>query len=308
MGLRFVAVVGLLSFSSASSKVKLIVPTKASTVEAAWGPGNCVTAWKNGKGTCVMQTRCIDQDISGYVFSLLCVEKSGAVTKHIFGKNSFDPEETFDSLIPCHECRADPGAQTVNKHVVDPDTTLATLSADVAEIKADMTAVVASVHKLNVQVFSTVAPSLQTPTPITTAPSVLTAVVANQGNRPSAPQLVSHPIQRTFLGSNLVKPPSPMPEQVVHNLVATGDAHEDQADDQTEDAQTDDEVDQAEEAGTKTSVQQSDRDNDAVETDTVEDDDDEAENPAADDSADEDANVDDDSEGMADAADDMEER
>ena len=34
-----------------------------------------------------------------YNFGLTCVDSEGSTTRHLFGVNSFDPEETFDTLV-----------------------------------------------------------------------------------------------------------------------------------------------------------------------------------------------------------------
>jgi len=69
-----------------------------------YGPGGCVAAYRSGDGTCVMQTRCGGQNITEYDFGLSCVDSEGETTQHLFGKNSFDPEETFDTLVKCTQC------------------------------------------------------------------------------------------------------------------------------------------------------------------------------------------------------------
>jgi len=70
-----------------------------------YGPGGCVAAYRTpSTGTCVMQTRCGGQNITEYDFGMNCVDSEGETTQHLFGKNSFDPEETFDTLVKCTQC------------------------------------------------------------------------------------------------------------------------------------------------------------------------------------------------------------
>merc|ERR1719316_2632659 len=72
-----------------------------------YGPGGCVAVYKEGKsGSCWMQTRCQGQNISDYDFGMNCADADGQITKHMFGKNSFDPEETFNTLVTCEQCLA----------------------------------------------------------------------------------------------------------------------------------------------------------------------------------------------------------
>lgn len=52
----------------------------------------------------MMKTMCAEADIRNYSFGLVCVDNVGAPVRHVFGKGSFDPVETFDTLIPCAQC------------------------------------------------------------------------------------------------------------------------------------------------------------------------------------------------------------
>jgi hypothetical protein len=71
-----------------------------------YGPGGCVAVYKGDAGSCWMQTRCQGQNISDYDFGMNCADADGQITKHMFGKNSFDPEETFNTLVTCEQCLA----------------------------------------------------------------------------------------------------------------------------------------------------------------------------------------------------------
>mmetsp|Transcript_53454 Transcript_53454/g.153368 ORF Transcript_53454/g.153368 Transcript_53454/m.153368 type:complete len:607 (-) Transcript_53454:45-1865(-) len=69
-----------------------------------YGPRGCVSTFKSKEGHCIMQTKCTSLDIKGYSFGLVCVDKIGQPVRHLFGKDSFDPVETFDTLISCDQC------------------------------------------------------------------------------------------------------------------------------------------------------------------------------------------------------------
>merc|ERR1719262_138484 len=85
--------------SSADSKKE-----KATTVK--YGPEDCVSTWRDGKtGHCQVKTNCTGIDTTTYMFGLICENDDGK-TRHLFGKDSFDSEETFDTLIPCKTCLA----------------------------------------------------------------------------------------------------------------------------------------------------------------------------------------------------------
>lgn len=69
-----------------------------------YGPNKCVATYLSEAGHCIMQTKCTAADIKGYSFGLVCVDKKGEPVRHLFGKDSFDPHETFDTLITCDQC------------------------------------------------------------------------------------------------------------------------------------------------------------------------------------------------------------
>merc|ERR1711939_1142011 len=72
-----------------------------------YGPKDCVSTYRNKRGECIVKTDCADVDekkFKEYELGLLCVDKEGVPTRHVFGKGSFDPEEKFDTLISCHKC------------------------------------------------------------------------------------------------------------------------------------------------------------------------------------------------------------
>jgi hypothetical protein len=101
-----------------------------------YGPGGCVATFKSDSGTCVMQTRCEGQNISDYDFGLDCLDGEGETTRHLFGKNSFDPEETFDTLVPCQTCMG--VDQQAPKEVGQLATNVLTLQHEMSSIKDDL--------------------------------------------------------------------------------------------------------------------------------------------------------------------------
>lgn len=91
---------------SAVHMVARQIATQEDALVDKYGPGNCVESWRSTTGTCMIRTKCKSQDISKYDFGLLCVHNvtSGENVRHLFGQNSFDPEEEFDTLIKCEKC------------------------------------------------------------------------------------------------------------------------------------------------------------------------------------------------------------
>mmetsp|Transcript_8198 Transcript_8198/g.17907 ORF Transcript_8198/g.17907 Transcript_8198/m.17907 type:complete len:318 (+) Transcript_8198:151-1104(+) len=71
---------------------------------AFYGPNHCVSAYRSMQGTCVIETKCSADDIKDYNFGVTCVDEKGESARHLFGKDSFDPAEVFDTLIQCRMC------------------------------------------------------------------------------------------------------------------------------------------------------------------------------------------------------------
>lgn len=113
--------------TTAAAAVQHIPPPSA----AFYGPSGCVATYRSKEGTCIMQTRCGSQDISTYEFGLTCVDGQGETERHLFGTESFDTEETFDTLIECKLCLGLDGEQLSAQN----DTSLA---ADVATLQSEM--------------------------------------------------------------------------------------------------------------------------------------------------------------------------
>jgi len=89
--------------------------TEQTKEEAAvkYGPGDCVSTWRDEKsGHCIVKTDCAGKDTTEYMFGLICEEGEwegktvDGKIRHLFGKDSFDSKETFDTLIPCKKCLA----------------------------------------------------------------------------------------------------------------------------------------------------------------------------------------------------------
>lgn len=72
------------------------------------GPGNCVAAYKSVTDTCVLETRCrsYEQDLNDFDYGLTCVDEDGETARHLYGRNSFEPEERFDTRLSCSLCLA----------------------------------------------------------------------------------------------------------------------------------------------------------------------------------------------------------
>jgi hypothetical protein len=103
-----------------------------------YGPGGCVATYRSPTGTCIMQTRCTGKDTSDYNFGLTCVESDESSTRHLFGVNSFDPEETFDTLVECQLCLGLDGEAVVARNLTDLEKSVTTLQEEMKGVQADV--------------------------------------------------------------------------------------------------------------------------------------------------------------------------
>lgn len=101
------------SSNAAAGEADVDKADKADNLVQSFGPGDCVQTYLSTTGTCIMRTNCASEDTKNYEFGLICGEKGGQRTRHLFGKDSFESEETFNTMIKCDECLAlnDAGAE-----------------------------------------------------------------------------------------------------------------------------------------------------------------------------------------------------
>jgi len=107
-----------------------------------YGPNSCVSTYRSKSGSCVMKTQCESKDIEGYMFGLICMGKRGdGSVRHLFGKASFKPQETFDTLLLCDQCLGLPDSDnnTVDQDILDEvkhlKATVGLLAEDVKELQ-----------------------------------------------------------------------------------------------------------------------------------------------------------------------------
>jgi len=137
---------------------------KAKPEKVKYGPNGCVSTWKSAEGHCMIETDCEKSDISQYEFGLVCVDKVGSPVRHLFGKDSFDAEETFDTLIKCEKCLGledIPDAVALNGEVM-------TMAKDISNLKDVMKNISLNVQMLNNEVFKSApgpAPAAAGPAP-----------------------------------------------------------------------------------------------------------------------------------------------
>jgi hypothetical protein len=118
-----------------------------------YGPKDCVSVWRNEEGHCVMRTECKGVDIKSYTFGLICIEKTGTTTRHVFGKDSFDEEETFDTLVTCEKCLSFDYDRAKDGDKLSPIAKVKALKQDIQELTSMAKDLSGSVEKLNAQVF-----------------------------------------------------------------------------------------------------------------------------------------------------------
>lgn len=125
---------------------------KADSKVVKYGPKSCVSTYRAKSGHCVMKTSCKGVSLSGYEFGLVCVEASNKKVRHLFGEDSFDDEETFDTLIRCKECLALDAPQRASLDAKGGD--LAKLVASVEDLTKTAEVMTGSIAKLEKEVFN----------------------------------------------------------------------------------------------------------------------------------------------------------
>jgi len=183
-----------------------------------FGPKGCVSTWLNDQARCMIKTDCEEKDIDNYDFKFICVDESGEHVRHVFGKGSFDPEETFDTLVTCTSCTADADELMVSakqekgdnktKTAGGPTSTNALLRqivADVGELKVEMANASQNVERLNAAVFkqSTVPPPAQPATPA--AQEATPAAEEAQEATPAAEETTPAPSSLVHRGASALR-------------------------------------------------------------------------------------------------------
>lgn len=128
---------------------------KPDSQAVAYGPGGCVSTWQDKKTShCIMKTACSDTDISGFDFGLICIDKQGRPARHLFGKDSFDPEERFDTMILCDQCLGldEPGQERADEAVAMSE--FAEMKGVMTDMTSQMRFLSKSIDKLEEKVFT----------------------------------------------------------------------------------------------------------------------------------------------------------
>jgi hypothetical protein len=113
------------------------VPPKSASF---YGPGSCVASYRSPTGTCIVETRCSGKEdqLKEYNVGLTCIEAEGSQTRHLFGVDSFDPEETFDTLIPCKLCLGLDGEAIVAQNLTALAKSVSSLAKGIEEVKEEV--------------------------------------------------------------------------------------------------------------------------------------------------------------------------
>merc|ERR1719258_386411 len=123
--------------TAAPAAAEEAVPPKSASF---YGPGSCVASYRSPTGTCIVETRCTgkEEKLKEYNVGLTCVEAEGSTTRHLFGVNSFDPEETFDTLIPCKLCLGLDGEAIVAQNLTALAKSVSSLAEGIEEVKKEV--------------------------------------------------------------------------------------------------------------------------------------------------------------------------
>merc|ERR1719389_1047530 len=104
---------------------------------AFYGPGGCVTTYKGPSGSCIMETSCEGEDMSGFTYGLMCVDGKGERVRHVFMGDAFEPVETFDTLITCDLCLDAAGSVGLGQEVGALKDEVKALSEKVEKLEKD---------------------------------------------------------------------------------------------------------------------------------------------------------------------------
>merc|ERR1719191_950886 len=97
-------------------------------------------------------TQCTNENMADYDYGLVCEDDKGNENRHSFGKNSFNKEEVFDTLIVCKQCS---GIGEEVKLQGSLAMNVKALADDVKELKGTLGTVTKAVSKLKGKVFGT---------------------------------------------------------------------------------------------------------------------------------------------------------
>jgi hypothetical protein len=124
------------------------VPPKSASF---YGPGSCVASYRSPTGTCIVETRCTGKEdkLKEYNVGLTCIDAEGSTTRHLFGVNSFDPEETFDTLIPCKLCLGLDGEAIVAQNLTALAKSVSSLADGIEEVKKEVAEIKEQLKKKN---------------------------------------------------------------------------------------------------------------------------------------------------------------
>jgi len=124
------------------------VPPKSASF---YGPSSCVASYRSPTGTCIVETRCTgkEEQLKDYNVGLTCIEAEGSTTRHLFGVNSFDPEETFDTLIPCKLCLGLDGEALVAQNLTALAKSVSSLADGIEEVKKEVAEIKEELKKKN---------------------------------------------------------------------------------------------------------------------------------------------------------------
>jgi len=157
-----------------------------------YGPSMCVSTWRDNRtGHCVLMTDCLPEtDLSNYNFGFICVPDEGSVTRHLYGRNSFESHETYYTDVPCQQCLA------LDDKPMNSIDSITGLLQEVAELKAQIMNISAVINNLKeravaahpVQRAPPVRPGAHHP-----SQAVLLSGASPWSPRPTAPLLVERP-------------------------------------------------------------------------------------------------------------------
>jgi len=136
--------------ASASNEPPLFgAAVKGSAEQATFGPGLCITTWKNAStGTCMLKTDCkMASGYETYDIGFMC-EQNSATEEHRYGQGSFNVKETFNTAVKCDKCLP------LEDHAMNTLPSVEKVSTQIDAMKDNLAAVTKSVEDLKTKVMS----------------------------------------------------------------------------------------------------------------------------------------------------------
>lgn len=160
----------------------------ASTSEAetpiTYGPGKCISMWRNQQGHCSVRKRCKVLGIASPPVSLICRNPISNV-RHVFDYD-LPEDEDVDTKIPCKTCEQE-GEEDEHKYKA-----LTGISKSLDHLISGMSKTSNEIHQLNEKVFNVAPPESGTQQATATKPFVPKMLLHHSSSRQNIHRIQVH--------------------------------------------------------------------------------------------------------------------